>query len=232
MRTIVTEKQERRLSTKILAHKIKKFFPHFIYILFLRFRFYTYKRLCKQKLISTITYTDGSWISRGTTSDLKSMQVFLGSIEQPVKVLQIGIGNSSLFESLQGKLNNTVVGITIVSDELEYAKSVFPDEFGNRYKVFIVNKYSDEIRTVGSGFDYIVDNDISSYACCKYHFFRMLKNYHQLLNQGGTVLVGHRGLEYFDCGFGLTESMMRRIARKYSFELYSNEFCYCLKKIS
>ncbi len=230
MTSEVLFKAENRFTLKIIAHRIRKYFPSWFYNCLLLIRFYTFKNVCDDTLVSKVVYSDGSWISRKTTRDLRRIQTYLSKIERPIDVLQIGVGNSSLYRELQSKPLSRMIGITIVSEELDYAMSMFPKDFGGRYKVFIANKYSEEINYIGSEFDYIVDNDIGSYSCCRYHFLKMLENYHSLLKADGVVLIGHDGLKYFDSGFGLTESMMTRIAKRYEFNLSMDEYSYRLKR--
>ena len=37
----------------------------------------------------------------------------------------------------------------------------------------------------GNRYDYIIDNNLASFACCKYHFYRMVDNYLWCLRPGG-----------------------------------------------
>ena len=45
-------------------------------------------------------------------------------------------------------------------------------------------------------YDYIVDNNLASYACCKYHFHLMLDSYLACLRPGGRILTDQRGMDY------------------------------------
>jgi hypothetical protein len=205
---------ERRLSLKILAHRIKRYLPGFVYKGLILFRYTFFKRHCQNICIPNIKYSDGSWVERKTTSDLAHIQDFLQGVESPLKLLQIGIGNSSLFESMkQRKFHLT--GITIVEEEVSYAQKKFPDSFGIQYEVRLMNKYSEEISTLGGEYDYIIDNDLSSYACCRYHFNVMLSGYKKLLTPKGRILIGINGLGYFDSGFGLNQGMIQKIAHSH-----------------
>ena len=56
------------------------------------------------------------------------------------------------------------------------------------YAVHLVSKYSREfLLEIEHRYDYIVDNNLASYACCKYHFHRMLDNYVWCLRPDGRV---------------------------------------------
>jgi hypothetical protein len=202
---------ERRWSLKILAHKIKRYFPLFVYEWMLWLRYASFTRRCKDLDVPQITYSDGSWTGRKTTADLRRILDFLRSEADGLRVLQIGIGNSSLFSEI-GERCASVTGLTISEDEVEWARQKFPSDFDRRYDVRLMNKYSHEIASIGGGYDYIVDNDLSSYACCRHHFDAMLLAYRDMLAPQGSILVGINGLGYFDSGFGLTAGMMSDIA--------------------
>lgn len=212
-------KPERRLSLKMLGNRVRRYFPRLVYPAFLRIRFALFRRRCDDVLLPSIAYSDGSWINRKTTADLRRITAFLAERKERPSILQIGIGNSSLFATI-GAAMNRFVGITIVSDEVEHAQTSFPDAFGLRYMVLLMNKYSDELASLEGGFDFIVDNDLSSYACCRHHFGSMLNAYRGLLAPGGCVLIGIDGLGYFDSGFGLTQGLMARLAIEHGFRFH------------
>ncbi len=208
--------KEHRFTLKILAHKIKRYFPYFIYAWILRFRFLFFKKRCSNLSSPQLKYSDGSWVMRKTTADLTRIQNFLQTASAPIAVLQVGIGNSSLYLTLRANLRK-FTGITISEEEVEYARSKFPSEFGLQYQVLLMNKYSADIVAIDDKFDYIVDNDLSSYACCHFHFNEMLKGYRELLLPHGVVLIGIDGLGYFDSGFGLTQSMIEKVVAPHGF---------------
>jgi hypothetical protein len=220
--------KERRLSKKILGHKLRKYAPRCVYDGLLALRYSLFKPQCRDAALPEIHYSDGSWTARETSSDLRQIQDFLRSAPAGLKIFQAGIGKSSLF-GLMRETVSEVVGVTIVDDEIAYAERLFPADVGTKYKVSIANKYSADIATCGKGFDYIVDNDLSSYACCKRHVRDMLKAYREMLKPHGGVLVGLKGLGYFDTGFGLTEGRMRKIANEQGLSLVTNAHCYILQ---
>lgn len=212
-------KPERRLSLKMLGNRVRRYFPILVYPAFLRIRFTFFRRRCDDGQLPSIAYSDGSWIKRKTTADLRRITAFLAERKECNSILQIGIGNSSLFATI-GNAVNRFVGITIVSDEVEHVRTNFPNQFGLRYTVLLMNKYSDELASLEGGFDFIVDNDLSSYACCRHHFGSMLNAYRGLLAPGGCVLIGIDGLGYFDSGFGLTQGLMTRLAIQHGFSFH------------
>ena len=226
----VVERKEKRLSTKILAHKVKRYLPGFAYHFLLKLRFAFFRSDCSRYNLQKVTYTDGAWVNRKTTKDLRKIQEYLTKKEGKMSVFQVGIGNSSLFECFLDNKNVDLFGITISDEELAYAREKFSSEIDIRYNIRYMNKYSDELKLIQQRFDYIVDNDLSSYSCCKKHFFLMLDNYKRLLNKEGEVLVGFEGISYFDSGFGLSELSLKRIALEKGFTFYKGNYSYILKK--
>jgi len=220
---------ERRISLKTFSNRARRYLPAPLYSYLLTIRYFFFTKRCVDLARPQLTYSDGSWINRKTTADLRRISSFLSSIDTKYSVLQVGIGNSSLYENIHEKVVR-FVGITIVQDEIDYARERFPQDFGRKYDVHLMNKYSDEIASLDPGFDFIVDNDLSSYACCIHHFHTMLKSYKQVLSSGGAILVGINGLEYFDSGFGLTTKSISRIARAHGLRFYSGEQYHMLKK--
>ena len=45
-------------------------------------------------------------------------------------------------------------------------------------------------------YDFVIDNNLASYACCKYHFYRMLDNYLAVMKPGGRILTDQRGMDF------------------------------------
>lgn len=220
---------ERRLSLKIIVGRLRRLLPEWVYALVLRLRYACFRRCCDNPALPDLRYSDGAWTTRKTTADLSLIQDFLLHQSTALRLLQIGIGNSSLFRVLRDR-RAEVVGITVVADEIAFARATFPEDVGGRYQLHLVNKYARDLVRLGAGFDYIVDNDLSSYACCRHHFHEMLDAYRQMLKPGGAVLVGLKGLGYFDSGFGLTPAMMRRIAVRHGFDFARGDACYLLTR--
>lgn len=222
--------QETRFSTKIIAGKVRRHAPAWLYNLLLEARFTFFRKCCDQSVSPAIRYSDGSWVTRKTTVDLRNIQIYLSKLDGPLSIFQVGIGNSSLYSTIKCKVER-FVGISIVQDEIEYAYNVYPDDSGFLYGVYLANKYTQSLSDFGSNFDYIVDNDLASYACCHYHFGVMMKAYRSMLKFDGAILVGLRGLGYFDSGFGLTERRMEAIALRNALSLEKGDLCYFLRPV-
>lgn len=216
---------ERRLSLKIISGKIRQFCPSSLYGFFLFLRYIFFPRKCKNTSLPEVRYSDGSWVSRSTTKDLRTIQTYLLQNPSACSILQIGFGNSSLFETVQD-FAEKVVGITVVQDEIDFAYKKFPDSMNKKYFVYLMNKYSNDLKNLDGPFDYIIDNDLSSYACCHHHFAEMMQTYRSILSKDGSVLVGLIGLGYFDSGFGLSEKMAGKIANKFGFSFSKTDYFY------
>jgi hypothetical protein len=223
--------KEKRFSTKILVGKLRRLLPAFLYNRLIDARYFLFSRRCQDLALPQIRYSDGSWVNRKTTADLRRMQDYLLTRGDGLTIFQAGIGNSSLYRLLRKRITR-FVGVTISPDEMDYAAAEFPEDIGKIYQTHLTNKYTADIRQLGQGYDYIVDNDISAYACCHHHFHKMLDAYRDMLKPDGAILVGYLGLGYFDMGFGLTEMRMRSLARHHGLTFERGEACYFLKKVT
>ena len=223
--------RETRFSIKILIGKLCRLLLTTLYNIILAARYATFPKSCQNLSVPSITYSDGSWVERKTTKDLRNIQEFLLAQNHTMNIFQAGIGNSSLFDLLQNKVGR-FVGVTIAQEEVDYAKDKFPNDFGGKYIATLSNKYTSDVICLGKDFDYIIDNDLSSYACCHNHFHLMLDAYRNMLKPDGAILVGFMGLGYFDSGFGLSENRMAKIAAEHGLAFEKTDYCYCLKRIA
>lgn len=133
------------------------------------------------------------WTDRKTTPDQARIEEFLKTQNLTGKrLLHVGVGNSELARSFC-PMCERVDGITIQRQELERGRAM---EIPN-YRVLLMNKFSSRLsRTLSETYDYIVDNNPTSYTCCRKHFFTMLKNYKAVLKPGGMVLTDKVGLAW------------------------------------
>jgi hypothetical protein len=108
------------------------------------------------------------------------------------QILHVGVGNSRLARRFAPYVR-LVDGITVWGPEKSLADSL---AIAN-YTVHFLSKYSREfLLTIENEYDYIVDNNLASFACCKYHFYRMLDNYLWCLRPGGRILTDQRGMDW------------------------------------
>jgi len=130
------------------------------------------------------------WSGKQTTPDQRRIESVLEQLDyEGARVLQIGIGNSEFAMRWGDKLAG-IIGTTISPAELERANSLNIDA----YNVFLVNKYSPEMRTLDGGFDFIIDNNPNFSPCCKYHFFVLWDACRLLLRPGGKLITDIGGL--------------------------------------
>jgi hypothetical protein len=107
-------------------------------------------------------------------------------------ILHVGVGNSRFAQRFASRVR-LVDGLTVSHREKELADSL---RIAN-YTVYFLSKYSGEfLTTIENRYDFIVDNNLASFACCKYHFFRMLDNYLWCLRPGGRILTDQRGMDF------------------------------------
>jgi len=173
-------------------------------------------------------YSDGSWIHEDSTSDQIRIESYLNSVNlKGNTLLQVGVGNSSLGRKFSDRLQ-IIDGITIVNEEKKYA-----DSFSiSNYHVKVINKYSQELLSLKYKYDIIVDNVLSSYACCIFHFLKMLENYIKLLKTGGLIITDKEGLEYISNGFGLTYEILKEFENNFPIKVSKvNKYIIRVKKL-
>lgn len=107
-------------------------------------------------------------------------------------ILHVGVGNSRFAQRFASRVT-LIDGLTVSHNEKRLADSL---KIGN-YMVYFLNKYSREfILTIRNRYDFIVDNNLASFACCKYHFYLMLDNYIWSLKSGGRILTDQQGMDW------------------------------------
>lgn len=113
-------------------------------------------------------------------------------VDDETQILHVGVGNSEFARRFSPKVRR-IDGLTVCAAEKTLADSL---QIAG-YTVLFLSKYSREfLMTVKHRYDFIVDNNLASYACCKYHFHRMLDNYLWCLRPGGRVLTEQRGMDF------------------------------------
>ena len=128
-----------------------------------------------------------------TTVDQARIEAQLDGMELGGKnILHVGIGNSKFARRFAGRVN-LIDGLTVSQNEKTLADS---QGIGN-YTAYFLNKYSrDFILTIKNRFDFIIDNNLASFACCKFHFYLMLDNYVWSLKPGGQILTDQQGMDW------------------------------------
>ena len=131
------------------------------------------------------------WTSRETTPGQLKIEDLLEKVAQPAsRILHVGVGNSGLAGRL-APLVSSILGTTLHDRERIFSHRV---RLSN-YSVLTANKFSEKMDRINGQFDFIVDNNPSSFCCCLFHFSRMIVAYFNLLaRDGGLLLTEKSGL--------------------------------------
>ncbi len=131
-------------------------------------------------------YTD-----RPTTGDQLCIENYLDeTYNGGESVLHVGIGNSLFAKRFSTKFAS-IVGISITAREVENAASLRIDN----YFPILMNKYGWVFaESFSCQFDIIVDNNPSTFACCYFHFVRMVSAYRKAMRQNGKLITNAVGL--------------------------------------
>jgi hypothetical protein len=149
-----------------------------------------------------------------TTIDQARIEAALDGMDLSGKnILHVGVGNSKFAQRFAGRVN-LIDGLTVSRNEKTLADSL---GIGN-YTVYFLNKYGREfILTIKNKYDFIIDNNLASFACCKYHFYLMLDNYIWSMKQGGQILTDQQGMDWVieDSRWKLTYDDLVALADKF-----------------
>jgi hypothetical protein len=130
---------------------------------------------------------------RETTVDQAAIENAMAEMNLTAStILHVGVGNSSMAARFASRVQ-MIDGITMSANEKSHADSLaIPN-----YRVFVVNKYSREFaRTISLKYDLIIDNNLASFACCKFHFYTMLDSYVSSLKVNGRILTEQTGMDW------------------------------------
>jgi len=128
---------------------------------------------------------------RETTKDQARIEAELERMDLAGKIiLHVGVGNSKLAERFASRVK-LIDGLTIAPPEKARADSLgLPN-----YRVRLGNKYSRALR-LQNRYDFIIDNNLAGFVCCKYHFHLMWNTYLDALRPGGKILTHQRGMDW------------------------------------
>jgi hypothetical protein len=174
------------------------------------------------------------WTNRDTTPDQRRIEDALDRQEMHgMHLLHVGIGNSSLAERFRFRVA-AIDGITIQLAEVLHARSL---EITN-YRPLIANKFAPDLPSVlGRQYDYIIDNNPTSFCCCRRHLSTMLSSYDVLLKPGGVIVTDKVGLGWSttlnDPGWALTLDEFWALGKLYGWtNLAFTDFVVGLRKES
>jgi len=107
-------------------------------------------------------------------------------------LLHVGVGNSGFARRFASRAKR-IDGLTV-----SVAEKALADSLGiANYTVYLLNKHGRDFpATIRRRYHFIVDNNLASFACCRYHFYRMLDNYLGCLAPGGRILTDQRGMDF------------------------------------
>lgn len=128
--------------------------------------------------------------------------------------LHVGVGNSRFAQRFAADAA-LIDGLTVSRVEVELAQALHIPN----YAVYLLNKYGREfLLTITNSYDFVIDNNMASYACCKYHFYRMLDNYLRVMKPGGQILTDQRGMDFTveDKRWIFTFEDLQSLERKFS----------------
>ncbi|MGA9770420.1 MAG: hypothetical protein WBV94_15380 [Blastocatellia bacterium] len=128
-----------------------------------------------------------------TTVDQAAIEAELDRMDLNGKsILHVGVGNSKFAQRFAGRVD-LIDGLTVSHNEKTLADSL---SIAN-YTVFFLSKYGREfVLTIKNRYDFIIDNNMASFACCKFHFYLMLDNYVRSLKPGGQILTEQHGMDW------------------------------------
>ncbi len=151
--------------------------------------------LCNCKKFNFIKKNFVYWEDRKTTSDEIDIINYIENnfIINKKNLLHIGIGNSDL--AIRFKQAKKITGVTISNKEVKKAINL---NFKN-YKVFLCDKYSTNFFDIIKDFkfDFIIDANLKSYACCEKSFNYMFSNLIQVLSKDGIIITSINGMNWY-----------------------------------
>jgi len=148
-----------------------------------------------------------------------------------LRILHVGVGNSSLARRFASRADG-IMGLTLSPNEKSLSDTLgLPG-----YTVLLLNKYGRELLSLAkTGYDLIVDNNLASFACCKFHFYRMLDSYVARLVTGGMILTDQRGMDWTagDTRWRLTYRDLESLGSKFHLQAHRlTESVYGLNKLA
>ena len=161
----------------------------------------TYKEFCgnlEQPWVTRISEAV-DWTHQATTRDQVCIEAVLDTMAvTDASILHVGVGNSKFAQRFASRARR-IAGLTVHQNEKTQADALrLPN-----YSVYVLNKYSPEfVSVIMPTYDFIIDNNLASFACCKYHFAVMVENYLRVLASHGQILTCQIGMDAYHGDFG------------------------------
>jgi hypothetical protein len=134
------------------------------------------------------------WVGQETTPDQLRIERYIDRYDLTGRaILHIGCGNSGLAARFAPRARS-IVGTTVTPEELRHGREWIERSGTANYRVLLHNKYLGREGMTDERFDFIVDNNPSTFACCLIHFARMMEFYAGALAPGGQIVTDRLGL--------------------------------------
>ncbi len=147
---------------------------------------------CGEQANPGVTYSEDlrDWSDKAKTPDQARMEQYLDRFDlRGKRILHIGIGDSGLARRFHHRARE-IVGTTIDNPEMKVARSLaIPG-----YRFLVHNKYSGGCDEIEGGFDFILDNNLTSPCCCMRHLSDMFDFYATKLADDGQIVTDSQGL--------------------------------------
>jgi len=161
----------------------------------------TYKEFCGNREQPWVTRISEAvdWTQQPTTRDQVCIEAVLDTLAVTgASMLHVGVGNSQFAQRFASRACR-IDGLTVHQNEKTQADALgLPN-----YSVYVLNKHSPEfVPVITHTYDFIIDNNLASFACCKYHFTVMLENYLRVLAVRGQILTCQIGMDVYHGDFG------------------------------
>jgi hypothetical protein len=160
-----------------------------------------YKEFCGNREQPWVTRISEAieWTQQETTRDQACIEDVLDTMTVTgASLLHVGVGNSKFAQRFASRARR-IDGLTVHQNEKTRADALgIPN-----YTVYELNKYSPEfVAVITQTYDFIIDNNLASFACCKYHFAVMVENYLRVLAPHGQILTCQIGMDAVHGEFG------------------------------
>jgi hypothetical protein len=136
------------------------------------------------------------WTHQESTRDQAHIEAVLETlVVTGTSLLHVGVGNSQLAQRFASRARR-IDGLTVSPQEKAHAEALgLP-----HYTVYVLNKYSPAFGSVLTHtYDFIIDNNLASFACCRAHFSVMCTHYLRALTAHGQIVTCQIGMDaYFE----------------------------------
>jgi hypothetical protein len=161
----------------------------------------TYKEFCGNREQPWVTRISEAidWTQQETTRDQACIEAVLDTMAVTgASLLHVGVGNSKFAKRFASRARR-IDGLTVHQNEKTRADALgIPN-----YTVYELNKYSPAfVAVITQPYDFIIDNNLASFACCQYHFAVMVENYLRVLAPHGQILTCQIGMDAVHGEFG------------------------------